>query len=119
MRRLAHLANRAPVEREGRGVDDRFVSVVERLQSMRSVEVEPAFRCSQDRDAPVALVRVLDEARDQVVERARLPDRVARDDRDSADDAVGDERVVVAREEVGLVEAERERREGVGAVIAD
>jgi hypothetical protein len=35
---------------------------------------------------------VLDEAPHELVERRRLPDRIARDDRDAAGDPIGEER---------------------------
>ena len=56
-----------------------------------------------------------EEAGKQRLEGVRLADRVAGDDRDTADDAVGEERVVLLGEEVRLVRPQRERRQRVGA----
>ena len=113
--RLAHLADRAALERERGDVDDRLVAVVERVQPVRRVQRQAALGRAEDRDAPVARVRVLDEPADQLVEALARPDRVARDDRDAADDAVGEERRFVLGEEVRLVGAQHERRERVDA----
>ena len=55
---LAHLADRAALERERRRVDDRLVAVVERVQAVRRYSVEAALGRAEDRDAPVARVRV-------------------------------------------------------------
>ena len=51
--------------------------------------------------------------------RLRRPDRVARDDRDAADDPVGEEGALVVAEEVRLVGAQHERRERVDAPGGD
>src|SRR5205823_3954561 len=66
--RLPHLADRSPLEREGPRVDDRLVAVVERMETVRGVERQAAFRRAEDRDPPVAAMRMLDEAADQLVE---------------------------------------------------
>ena len=62
---------------------------------------------------------VLDEAADQLVQAVARPDRVARDDRDAAHDAIGEERRLVGREEVRLVGAEHEGSERVDAPGVD
>src|SRR6185312_2440133 len=68
IRRLAYLAYRAALQGEGRRLDHRLVAVVQRLQSVLPVERQPALRRTQDRDAPVAPVRVGDEVGDEAGE---------------------------------------------------
>ena len=96
--RLAHLADRAALERERRGVDDRLVAVVERVQAVRA-----RTAASQRSDAPRIATRqsracayATNGATSSSPSSPRA-DRVARDDRDAADDAVGEERGLVAR----------------------
>src|SRR5262249_46983545 len=116
--RLAHLADRAALEIEGSRVDDRLVAVVEHVQAARSIQAEPALRRAEDRDAPVAAMRVLEEAVDKGGERPGVADRITGDDRDPTDDAVGDERASLVVQEVRLVLPKRERRQGVDAPLA-
>src|SRR3979490_201040 len=118
MYRLANLADSAAFERKGSRVDNGLVTVVERLQPKRPVELEPALRRTENRDAPIALMRVLDEARNQYFTRVRTPDRIAGDDCDTADDAISKKRRAVLCEEVRLVPAQRERSERVCAETA-
>ena len=80
---------------------------------MRFVQVETAVGGAEDRDPPVAGVRELDEPLQQLAEPRRRPDRVTGDDRDAADDLVGEEGGLVLGEEVRLVPAQDERRERV------
>ena len=110
---LAHLANRAALEREGLDVDHRLVSVVEGMQPVPRVQRQPTLGGSEDRDPPVALVRVGDEQPQELVERLRRADRVARDDRHAAQHPVGEKRRLLRPEEVRLVGPEHERRERV------
>ena len=117
--RLPDLADFAPFEREGRRVDDSLIAVVERVQPVHPVERESSLRDAEHRDPPIAAVRVLDEARDERREPGRLADRVTRDDRDAADDTVGEKRLPLRVEEVRLVAPERERRERVDTEAAD
>src|SRR5919204_271335 len=58
---ISHSLKPFGVERR-RGIDDRLVAVVERVQTVRAVELELSLRGAEDRDPPVALVRELDEA---------------------------------------------------------
>ena len=62
--RLAHLPDRSSLQREGFGVDDGLVAVVERVQSVRAVDVERGFGCAEDRNPPVARPRELQERSD-------------------------------------------------------
>src|SRR5205823_1692135 len=101
--RLPHLADRAALKRERRRLDQRLVAVVEGMEAVRAVEAEPPLRGAEDRDPPVAFMRVIDEAADQGVEGGRTPDRVARYDCDTADDAIREKRVAVLGEEERLV----------------
>ncbi len=117
--RLAHLADRATLEREGGGLDDGFVAVVQRMEASGGVERQEPLRGAEDRDTPVARVRMLDECGDQVVEPVVRADRVAGDDCDAADDAVGEERGLVVVEEVRLVGSQDERRERVDSPRVD
>ena len=66
--RLADLADRAAIERESRGGDDCLVSMVERVQAVLAVEIEPHLGRSEDGDAPVACVSEDDEALDEPAE---------------------------------------------------
>ena len=115
MHRLADLSDRTALERERRGVDDRLVAVVQRVQSVCGVDRQPGFGCAEDRDPPVAGASASDEAADERGAFVRRADRIAGDDCDAADDAVGEERRLVVVEEVRLVGAEDERRQRVDA----
>src|SRR5262249_7387915 len=110
---LAHLADRAAVERDRGDVQDCLVPVVQGVQPVRAVEPEPPFRRAEDGDAPVARVRVLGEAPHERVEALRRADRVAGDDGDAAGAAGGGERVAGGAEEVRLAPAQHERRERI------
>src|SRR5205085_9116083 len=116
---LAHLPDRAPLEREAADVDHRLVAVVERVQAVRAVEPEASLRRAEDGDPPATGMGERDEAPEQLLEAFGRPDGIARDDRDAADDLVGEEGALVLAEEVGLVGAEDERRERVGAPGGD
>ena len=70
---LAHLADRAALERERADVEHRLVAVVERPQPMRAVEREAALRRAEDRDPPAAGVRERDERVDEAVNAAGGP----------------------------------------------
>ena len=85
------------------------------MQPVRGVDRQPPLGGAEDRDPPVALTRVGDEAPDELRPAIRRSDGIARDDRDAADDAVGEKRGLVVGEEVRLVGAEHERRERVEA----
>ena len=61
MDRLAHLSNRASLERERRDVDESLVTVIERMQPVPAVQRQETLRRAEDRNAPVALVRMVDE----------------------------------------------------------
>ena len=111
--RLPDLPDRAAFERERRGLDHGLVAVVERMQSVRGVHPERPFRRAEDRDAPPARVGEPHEASDQPRKAVRRPDRIAGDDRHTADHLVGEECALVIGEEVRLVPPEDERREGV------
>ena len=113
MNGLAHLTDRSTLELERPDVEHGLVAVVERMQTVRPVAVEARLGCAEDRDPPVARVGEGDEAVDEVRELLGRADRVAGDDRDAADDAVGEERALTLAEEIRLVGAEHERRERV------
>src|SRR5438128_10771749 len=68
---------------------------------------------AEDGDPPVARVRELDEALEELAVPRRRADRIARDDGHAADDLVRKERALVVGEEVRLVGAEDEGRERV------
>ena len=105
----------AAVEREGSGVDDRFVAVIERVQPVRRVERQPRLGRAEDRDPPVTRAGARDESADDSGRRSGGPIGIAGDDRDAAHDAVGEEGRLVVREEVRLVRTQDERRERVRA----
>ena len=111
--RLAHLADRPALEREGRDVDHRLVAVVDGEEPVAAVEVEQTLGRAEDRDPPVARAGEGDEAADERVQLARRADRIARHDRDAADDPVRDERPLVLAEEVRLVGAQHEGGERI------
>jgi hypothetical protein len=90
-----------------------FVAVVERVEPVPPVQLEPRLGRAEDRHAPVAAAGVRDERVHQPVECFRRSDRITGDDRDAADDAVGEERGLVGAEEERLVGAENERCERV------
>src|SRR5581483_3622544 len=89
---LAHLADRAAVERERRRLDDGLVPVVERAEPEPAIDVETAFRDAEHGDAPPALVRELEERGEHAALARGRPDRVAGDDRDAALHPVREER---------------------------
>src|SRR5439155_12262378 len=83
--RLPHLADRAAFQGERLCLDHRLVAVIERVQPVAAIELEPVLGRAEDREPPVALPRVLDEARDELGEGRRRPDRTSRDVFDAAD----------------------------------
>lgn len=116
---LADLADRPAVEREGAGMDDRFLADLQRTKAERAVQGELRRARAEDRDSPASrpggAAKVLDEA----AERARVADRVSAHQRGSGDDTVGEERRSIGRKEVVLVPAEREECQRVAAVRGD
>ena len=68
---LPHLADRTPFERERGRLDDRLVTVVERVQPVSAVQLEAALGGAEHRYPPVAGVRKGDETRNEAVERIR------------------------------------------------
>ena len=116
---LADLADRSPVQRERRRLQHRLVPVVEGVKTVSAVDVEAALADAENGDPPVALPGERDEPGDKPVELGGRADRVARHDRNSADDPIGEERALVLAEEVRLVGAQHERRERVCAPPRD
>jgi hypothetical protein len=112
---LADLADRPALEREPSRLDDRLVTVVQRVQVVLAIEVQCVLRRAEDRDAPAARPGELEEGSDERGEAIRRADRIAGHDRDAAHDLVGHERRLVVVEEVRLVAAQHERGERVGA----
>ena len=70
-------------------------------------------------ERPAAALGEAREGLDERREGCRVADRIARDERDAGDDAIGDEAGAVGAEEELLVGAQRERRERVGRVLGD
>ena len=91
--------------------------MVERPQAVPAVEWEAALAGAEDSNTPVALVGELLERRQERLDRARVSDRVAGDDRDAGNHRVGEESVTVRAEEVRLVRPEDERRQRVPAML--
>ena len=110
---LAHLADRAALERERGDVEHCLVAVIDRPQLKATVERERILGRPEHGHPPAAAACEDEEAREQRLQGIRLSDRVAGHDRHAADDTVGEERVLVRREEVRLVRAQCERRERV------
>jgi hypothetical protein len=105
--RLPHLADRPAVEREGRDLEHRLVTVVEGVEPVRAVERRGSARSAEDGDAPVALACERDEPLDEPVNSAGGRSGRPRPPR-LPDDAVGEEGALVLAEEVRLVGAQRE-----------
>ena len=88
--RLAQLAHRAALEREGGRVDDRLRADPQRPQPERAVVGEVLIGGGRHHDLPSAGVGVGDEGAQDPRRRARRADRVAGDDRRLAQRAVGE-----------------------------
>src|SRR5262249_16818467 len=72
--------------RDGAGGAPRRGAVIGRPSPGSAVGAEPQLGGAEDRDPPVARPRKADEVPDELIERARVANRVAGDDRDTADD---------------------------------
>src|SRR5581483_4786825 len=102
---LAHLADRATLERERARVDERLVPEVERPEAGFPPEPEHALARAENAELePVQLCEAADLA-DEIGERLVRPDRVAGDEQHAALDPVADERALVRREQVVRVAA--------------
>ncbi|HEY2940023.1 MAG TPA: hypothetical protein VGJ27_09425 [Gaiellaceae bacterium] len=112
---LSDLADRATIEREALRLEHGLVAVVESVQAAGPVEPEAVLGRAEDRQPPAALAGEGDEQVEQPAESRGRPDRIAGDDRDPADHAIGEERALVLREVVRLVRPQDERRERVRA----
>ena len=115
---LAHLADRAALEREPAGLDDRLVTEVEAPQAER-LERRCGSRAHRHRSEPQAAnLRERGGLVEQRRHRGRRPDGIAGAQHHPTFDAVPEERRAVVGEEVVLIAAELEERERVVAVPA-
>ena len=117
--RLPHLADRAALERELSRQHDGLVADVERAQPDRVPARHPGAADAEHGDPPRMAMALGKELAQQVGNRVRLADRVARDERDAAGHAVGHERAPLGVEEVRLVAPQREVAQRVAPVALD
>ena len=98
---------------------DGLVADVDRAQADRVPVGEVRAGDAERRDAPGVRVAVAREVGEQGRRGGGIADRIAGDERDAADGAVGEEGRALLVEEVRLVAAQREVGERVAAVALD
>src|SRR5262249_13160136 len=106
--RLADLTNRAALEIELRRIDHGFVAGIERAQPRLLVERQQCFARTEHGEAQTALLGERTGSAQQIRERGRRADRIARDQQDACVDPVGQERSPVLREQAVRIAAELE-----------
>jgi hypothetical protein len=114
---LAHLADRATLERELAGTEHRLLPDRHRLEPERPIALEVRVGRAHHREPPPVRVHDPPQLREQVVDLSIVADRVPADEGGSRDDAIGEEGAARRREEIALVASQGEEREAVTPVF--
>ena len=117
--RLAHLADRAALERELLRPQHGLLPDRDRLEAERAIALEVRVGCADDREPPAAGADEPPQLGEEVVDLRLVADGIAADERRAGDDAVREEGAARGREEIALVAAQREEGEAVAAVRLD
>src|SRR3954468_20369872 len=99
---LAHLADRASLERELARVEHGLLPDRDGLEPERAIALEVRVGGADDREPPAARAGDPAQLREEVVDLRLVADGIAADESRSRDDAVGEEGAARRREEIAL-----------------
>ena len=116
---MAHLADRASLERELARVEHGLLPDRDGLEPERAIALEVRVGGADDREPPAARAGDPAQLREEVVDLRLVADRIAADEGRSRDDAVGEKGAARRREEIALVAAQGEEGKAVAAVRVD
>ncbi len=117
--RLAHLADRAPLERELLRQQHRLLPHRHGFEPELAVPLEVLLGRAHHRQPPPVRARAAPQFGEQQVDLGVVADGIAADEGRPRDDAVGEESAAGRREEVALVAPQREEGKAVAAVSLD